>query len=47
MIYREAGFLFLSLPVCRRLSLLTEEVGEGGEGGAKSYNDEKACMAFY
>jgi hypothetical protein len=34
---------FLSLPVCRRSSFLTDR--EGGEccvGGAKSYNDEKA-----
>ncbi len=30
---------FLSLPVCRRWSLLTGEgVGEGGVGGAKSYD---------
>ncbi len=34
--------LFLSLPVCRRSSLLTGEGGGGDEGGAKSYDGEKA-----
>ncbi len=37
--------LFLSLPVCRRLSLLTGEGGWGGRG-AKSYGDEKAWSAI-
>ncbi len=37
--------IFLSLPVCRRLSLLT---GEGGRGvcGAKSYGREKAWSSI-
>ncbi len=34
--------LFLSLPVCRRSSLLTERRREWGVGGAKSYDGEKA-----
>ncbi len=34
---------FLSLPVCRRSSLLT---GEGGGGGAKSYDSEKAWSSI-
>jgi hypothetical protein len=37
---RELSF-FLSLPVCRRSSLLTEERGVGGGRGAKSYDREK------
>jgi hypothetical protein len=50
MIYRGPGYLalmiwFLSLPpsqqdVCRRANLLTGE-GEGGGGGAKSYDGKK------
>ncbi len=38
--------LFLSLPVCRRSSLLTEERGEGGGGGAKSYASEEALSSI-
>jgi hypothetical protein len=34
--------LFLSLPECRRSSLLTGEVGEVVRRGAKSYDREKA-----
>jgi hypothetical protein len=33
--------LYLSLPVSHRSSLLTGEEGEGGGGGAKSYDGEK------
>ncbi len=36
---------FLSLPVCRRSSLLTGE-GGGGGGGAKSYDGEKAWLSI-
>ncbi len=38
--------LFLSLPVCRRSSLLTEEVWEGLWEGAKSYDEEKAWSSI-
>jgi hypothetical protein len=38
--------LFLGLPACRRLSLLSIERGSGWEGGAKSYDAEKR-LAFY
>ncbi len=38
--------LFLSLPVCHRWSLLSEEAGGGGEGGAKSYDREKAWSSI-
>ncbi len=38
--------LIMSLPVCRRSILLTEE-GEGGWPGAKSYDREKAWPSIY
>jgi hypothetical protein len=37
--------IFLSLPMCRRLSLLIGEGDEGGWGGAKSYR-EKAWLSI-
>jgi hypothetical protein len=38
--------LFLSLPMCRRSSLPTEKRGDGGGGGAESYNSEKAWSSI-
>jgi hypothetical protein len=38
-----ASCLFLNLPLCRRLGLLT---GEGGGGGAKSYDGEKVWSSI-
>jgi hypothetical protein len=39
--------LLLSLPVCRRSSLLTGEEGGGGGGGAKSYDGERKPGPLY
>ncbi len=38
--------LFLTLPVCRWSSLLAEEGGKGGGGGAKTYGGEKAWSSI-
>ncbi len=38
--------LFISLPVCRRSSLLTGEAGRGGGLGAKAYDRKKAWTSI-
>ncbi len=37
--------LYLSLPVCRRMSLYWREEGRRGKGGAKACDGEKACAS--